>query len=227
MGDYERALDDADDAILLDPANPEAYRVRAYLGIKVGACIRCPGGRQRGYANGAGLLRRLSLARIAVYLALEQYDNAITDARARSTWRRRAVFGYNARAWAYAKAGQYEKALEDANRSIELDDECAECYDTRSLAQLGLGNLNEAESDADRALQLSDQCELGLRGPRQGLPGQEPARCGAGRRQRGGGSPGPNERDVYSIRAQIYRAMGRTSEANRDEARKEAALVLD
>ena len=32
---------------------------------------------------------------------------------------------------------------------------------------------------------------------------------------------GPNERDVYSIRAQIYRAMGRTSEANRDEVRKE------
>ena len=91
-GDYERALEDADDAILLDPANPEAYRVRAYLGIKVGSCMNA--------LADANIVTEMVpsfsgayLARIAVYLALEQYEMLSPMRRGRSTWRRRAVSG--------------------------------------------------------------------------------------------------------------------------------------
>jgi tetratricopeptide (TPR) repeat protein len=152
-GDYDRAIEQIDEAIKADPANPRFYSER---GVARGANHQLreavedldhaisldPG------SSVAFLERGVLYAGMSEFgRAIEDYDEAIKlfPANAR---------GYLLRGIVYLDKREYDRAIEDFDQSIKLDPLCPSGFNARGLAYDLKGQRDRAIADYDRAIEL-------------------------------------------------------------------------
>ncbi len=156
MGRIDRALDDFNRAIALDPSDYYAYINRGYAYSNLGQTDKaladfdnaialnprsCEAYTNKGMVYGkAGLFDK----------AIEQFNKAI-DIKPDS------AMTYGNRGLAYSLLGQPDRALEDLNKALQLDENYAEAYGTRGNLYLKAGNRELAVSDFQKACDLGDQ----------------------------------------------------------------------
>ena len=124
LGQYERAIQDYDEAIRLNsaliPQDPYTL-TRSYS--------------DRGLA----------------YAALGQHERAIQDYDEVIRLDPQDAFSYNIRGDAYYKLGQNERAIQDYDEAIRLDPQITYTYSDRGLAYAELGKSVESERDIQNA----------------------------------------------------------------------------
>jgi tetratricopeptide (TPR) repeat protein len=161
MGRIDRAIDDFNKAIALDPSDYYAYINRGLVYSETGQTGKAledfdkaialnprsfEAYTNKGMAYGkAGLLDR----------AIEQFSKAI-DIKPDS------AIAYGNRGLAYSLIGQPDRALEDLNKALRLDENYAEAYGNRGNLYLKTGNRELAFSDFQKACDLGDRkgCEV-------------------------------------------------------------------
>jgi tetratricopeptide (TPR) repeat protein len=152
-GDYDQAIEQIDQAIKLDPANPRFYSER---GIVRGAnhqfreavedldrAISLDPG-----SSVAFLERGVLYASMGEFgHTIEDYDEAIKlfPANAR---------GYLLRGIVYLDKREYDRAIEDFDQSIKLDPLCPSGFNARGFAYDLKGQRDRAMADYDRAIEL-------------------------------------------------------------------------
>ena len=152
---YERAIQDYNKAIQLDPNNAEAYNNRgnAYAkGLKqyeraiqdYNKAIQLNPNDERAYNN-----RGIS------YRNLKQYERAIQDYDKAIQLNPNLYQAYNNRGNAYGNLGQYERAIQDYNKAIQLNPNYAEAYNSRGFTYYIMKKYDLAFKDANKALQLN------------------------------------------------------------------------
>jgi tetratricopeptide (TPR) repeat protein len=155
-GRLERALEDLDKAIALDPSDYKSYVNRGLVHIEIGQMDKAiedldkaitlnprsfEAYTNKGMAYGrAGLLDR----------AIEQFSKAI-DLEPDT------AIAYGNRGLAYFLIGQLDRALEDLNKAIELDEDYEQAYFDRGNLHLKLGNRELALSDFQKACEFGDE----------------------------------------------------------------------
>lgn len=128
LDQYDLALADLDQALVLDPSMAIAYAYRSYVYSDLGD-----------YDLAVGEANR------AIELGSELNENT-----------RSAIF--HARSWANINIGDYPSAVADATESINLigadAPDTARTYNLRSQANRYLGNYDQALSDATQAIEI-------------------------------------------------------------------------
>ena len=143
--DYDRAIEDYNKAIALDPNYADAYNNRGAVYAK-NSLIKA-------------LLDKNKNPRIAdVYKnnADEDYDRAIEDYNKAIALDPNYALAYARRGSAYDNKGQYDRAIEDYNKAIALDPNYAAAYNNRGLAYYKKGNMGRAISDFQKACDMGD-----------------------------------------------------------------------
>jgi len=153
LGDKQKAIDDCDKAIQINPNYADAYSARAIikyeLGDKQGAIDDCDkviqlnpddadayGARgQARYESGD------KQGAIADYNKVIQLNPNDADA-------------YNNRGLVKAQLGDQQGAIADYNKVIQLNPNDADAYSNRGLAKSELGGKQDAIADYDKAIQI-------------------------------------------------------------------------
>ncbi len=149
----ERAFEDFNQAIALDPVSPYAYnnRGRVYfdLGMDEAALADFTTAIDQdpryyiAYNNRGLALQRLGRPG----RALEDYSTAIT-------LRPDYVSALTNRGMVYSDRGEQDRAINDFSAAIEADPSYRDAYIARGMAFTGQGRYGEAVSDLDRAIEL-------------------------------------------------------------------------
>ena len=155
LGRYERAIEDFNRALEINPRYALAYNNRGAAYAKKGDLDRAISDFNRaieinpGYAD-AYVNRGLA------YYNKGDLDRAIFDFNRALEINPRDVEAYVNRGAAYADKGDLDGAISDFNRAIEINPGYALAYNNRGLAYYYKGDLEKACLDAKRA------CELGI-----------------------------------------------------------------
>ena len=149
----EEARAEYEEAIRLDPQNPEAYYGRGNAELQLGQldlalqdfdeAIRLDPNHAMAHANRAGVY----LVTGKFDLSIEGYGEAIRIDPQNITY-------YSSRAMAYLNGGQLELAIQDLDTAIEFDPEDSQAYISRAMVYTLLGRLEEAEQDINRSVEL-------------------------------------------------------------------------
>jgi tetratricopeptide (TPR) repeat protein len=151
LGQAERAIQDYDQAIRIDPRFAIAYRNRglSYAGLGQFALAI------QDYDQAIGIDSSYTLAylnRGAAYSALGERDRAAQDYGQAVRLDPNNADGYNGRCYAFAVIGRAADGLADCDRSLQLRPNDANTLDSRAYAYLRLGRLNESLRDYDAAI---------------------------------------------------------------------------
>jgi tetratricopeptide (TPR) repeat protein len=159
-GLYDRAIQDYDRAIELDPKYADAYYNRGNAYKDKGLYDRAI----QNYDRAIELDPKDAFAyynRGNAYQDKGLYDRAIQDYdRAIELDPKYAVAYYN-RGNAYNNKGLYDRAIQDYDRAIELDPKDAFAYNNRGNAYKNKGLYDRAIQDYDRAIELNPKREYG------------------------------------------------------------------
>lgn len=146
-GDVQAALDEADQAVTLNPRVPVLYLYRSLIRQKAGDLDSARDDLETGREIGPSgwMMPPLSLGASAIYLRNQPLDAItwFTDVLAEQP---DFVDGYTLRSIAYYVAGQYDEAGSDAQKAIDLGSEFNFPYLVAGLVSLRHGNLSEAQS---------------------------------------------------------------------------------
>jgi tetratricopeptide (TPR) repeat protein len=155
MGRMDRALDDINKAIALDPSDYYAYINRGLANSETGQVDKAIEDfdkavslNPRSYEayNNKGMV----YGKIGLFgNAIEQFNKSI-DIKPNS-------LAYGNRGLAYSLIGDYDRALQDLNNAIELDNNDAGSYGARGNLYLKTGNSELAVSDFQKACDLRDE----------------------------------------------------------------------
>jgi tetratricopeptide (TPR) repeat protein len=155
-GQYEKALEMYERAIVLNSSDWEYYINRGYAYEEMGKrdkamedfdkSIALNPRSYKAYANKGMIYGKTGLFNRAI----EQFNKAI-DINPDS------ALSYGNRGLAYSLTGDYDKALQDLNKAIELDNNDAGSYGTRGNLYLRSGNNELAASDFEKACALRDE----------------------------------------------------------------------
>ncbi|MBP5974644.1 tetratricopeptide repeat protein [Brasilonema sp. CT11] len=151
--DYQGAIADYNQALLINPNNPDAYfgRSKAYYYLKnypaaledVNKILQLSPKNANVYSN-RGLLRYESGDKQA---ALADYNSAIQlDPKYASAYNNRGVLRY--------ESGDKQAALADYNSAIQLDPKYAPAYTYRGILRKQSGDKQAALADFNSAIQL-------------------------------------------------------------------------
>jgi tetratricopeptide (TPR) repeat protein len=153
-GDNDRAIQDLDEAVRIDPNYATAYYNR-------GIAYNNKDQHERAIQDFDQAIRLKSdyIAaynnRGSAYDDLGQYERAIQDYN--EVIRRDPNYGMaiNNRGVAYKNLHQYERAVADYTKAISLDQSKANRWANRCWARMILGKLKEALADCDHSLKLN------------------------------------------------------------------------
>ena len=145
-GDYDRAIQDTDQAIVLNPNESSFYYTRGLAYKKKGdfdhaiqdfnEAIQLNPNFERAYYD-----------RGNAYIDEEQYDRAIQDFNEAIRLNPNNANNYNNRGVAYKRKGDYGRAIEDYNHAIHLNSNDTTPYGNRGDAYFAQSNLTAAIAD--------------------------------------------------------------------------------
>lgn len=191
-GDFDKAIENYNMAIVLNPNFSEAYfnRGLSYYNKKdFDKSIA-------DYTHSAELDPRNAVIynnRGDAFYRKQDFDKAIIDYDKAVSLNPRYLKAFYNRGLAYACQQDYEKAIEDFDKVLELNPNFAEAWHIRGLAYDYMGNYDKAIADYDKAIELNpnfteaiNHRELAKGKKERGeVPGSEPGVAGA---TTGGGS---------------------------------------
>ncbi|MCX8175350.1 MAG: tetratricopeptide repeat protein [Candidatus Micrarchaeota archaeon] len=155
-GDYERAIEAYNTAIILNPTFSEAYfnRGLCYYNLKNFEKAISD------YTKAAELDPKNPVIynnRGDAYYRKQDFNAAIEDYDRALAINPKYLKAFYNRGLAYACLQDYEKAVEDFTEVINLNPEFAEAYHIRGLAYDYLNQLEKAIKDYDKAIELNPQ----------------------------------------------------------------------
>jgi tetratricopeptide (TPR) repeat protein len=160
LGDHQGALNDANQAIQLDPKNVFAYMNRANARGNLGD--------HQGALNDANQAIQLDpknvfayLLRAQAYTFLGNFQEALIDSNQAIQLNAKLPEGYIVRANAYVFLGDLQAALQDLKQSIKLNSKSFNGFGNRSEIYSLLKNYSSALTDADTTLQLNPRNSWG------------------------------------------------------------------
>lgn len=155
MGDFRKALDDAEKAVKINPKEAAVYNNRGCIFIKSGDDINKAFNDFNKVIELDASYISAYINRANVYLKMKEPQKAISDCtKAIEISPDGNAEPYYNRGLAYMNIGETTKALDDYNRVIEIDPENAEAYAKRGLINSQSGNTQEAISDYEEFLRL-------------------------------------------------------------------------
>jgi len=155
-GNYEKAIENYNMAIILNPTFSEAYfnRGLSYYNVK---------NFDKGisdYTKAAELDPKNPVIynnRGDAHYRKQDFDSAIVDYDKAISMNKKYLKAYYNRGLAYACQQDYEKAIEDFNMVIELNPNFAEAYHIRGLAYDYMNDFDKAIADYDKAIELNPE----------------------------------------------------------------------
>jgi len=157
-GDYERAIEDYNMAILLSPVFSEAYFNRALSYYQLKNFDKAVGD----YSKASELDPKNPIIynnRGDAYYRKQDYSSAIKDYDKSILLNPDYLKAFYNRGLSYASLEDYEKAIEDFTKVLELKNDFAEAYHLRGLAYEYNGMLDKAVEDYEKALKLNPELE--------------------------------------------------------------------
>jgi len=158
VGNFQKALDDAEKAIKINPKDATGYNNRGCIFVKSGDDVNKA---LNDFNKAIELNARYGNAygnRANVYLKMREPQKAISDCTKAiellSNTGKESMEPYYNRGLAYMNTGETAKALDDYNKVIELDPENAEAYAKRGAINSVSGNKQEAIHDYEEFLRL-------------------------------------------------------------------------
>jgi tetratricopeptide (TPR) repeat protein len=145
-GDYDRAIQDTDQAILLNPKEPSFYYTRGLAYKKKGDFDRA----NQDFNEAIRLnpnFERAYYDRGNAYIDKEEYDRAIQEFNEAIRLDPNNANNYNNRGVAYKRKGDYGRAIQDYNQAINLNSNDTIAYFNRGDAYLAQSNLTAAIAD--------------------------------------------------------------------------------
>ena len=155
-GDYDKAIEAYNTAIILNPTFSEAYFNR-------GLCHYNLKNFDKGiadYAKSAELDPKNPVIynnRGDAYYRKQQFNEAIEDYERALALNPKYLKAFYNRGLAYACLQDYEKAVEDFTEVVKLNSSFSEAYHIRGLAYDYLNQLDKAIADYDKAIELNPQ----------------------------------------------------------------------
>jgi SpoVK/Ycf46/Vps4 family AAA+-type ATPase len=154
QGNYEKAIENYNMAILLNPVFSEAYFNRALCHYHLKNYDKAI----EDYTKAIELDPRNPIIynnRGDAYYRKQDYLNAIKDYDKAISLNKNYLKAYYNRGLAYASLENYDKAIEDFTKVIELDEKFADAWHLRGLAKEYNGDYAGAEEDFKKALELN------------------------------------------------------------------------
>jgi len=153
-GDYQKAIENYNMAIILNPTFSEAYfnRGLCYYNLKnFDKAIT-------DYTKSAELDPKNAVIynnRGDAFYRKQDFDKAIVDYDKAIALNPKYLKAYYNRGLAYACLQDYERAVEDFDKVVELNPNFAEAYHIRGLAYDYMNNFDKAIADYDKAIELN------------------------------------------------------------------------
>ncbi len=157
-GNYDKAIENYNTAIILNPNFPEAYFNR-------GLCYYVKKDYDKAIKDYTKAAEQDSENPVIfnnrgdAYYRKQEYNKAIMDYDKAVTLNSSYLKSYYNRGLAYAVLEDYDKAIEDFSKVIELDTDFAEAYYVRGLAYEYLESYDKATEDYEKALKLNPEME--------------------------------------------------------------------
>jgi len=155
-GDYEKAIEAYNTAIILNPTFSEAYFNRGLCQYNLKNFDKAIAD----YAKSAELDPKNPVIynnRGDAYYRKQQFNEAIEDYERALALNPKYLKAFYNRGLAYACLQDYEKAVEDFTEVIKLNTSFSEAYHIRGLAYDYLNQLDKAIADYDKAIELNPQ----------------------------------------------------------------------
>ncbi len=162
-GEYDRAIQDFDEAIKLDPTHAKPFNNRGVAYLRKGEydlaiesldeAIKLDPNYGGAFANRAG-----------IYLKKNEYDRAARDYDEAIRLKPDLEAVWNGRCWTRAIIGELQAGLEDCNKALQSGPNNAGTYDSRGLIHLKMGQLGAAIDDYSSALGFDPKLASALYG---------------------------------------------------------------
>jgi lipoprotein NlpI len=155
-GDLDEAMDDFDQAIVLDPQNVDAYYCRG----SVKSRLENWDGAIADFTRNIELNPKSADAYFYRGLARNEkgdLDGAIADDNQAIALDSRNVKAYYSRGYGKARKGDLDGAIADYSRAIEIDPKGAQYFGSRAFAKAGKGDWVGAMADDSQAIVLDPQ----------------------------------------------------------------------
>ncbi len=155
-GDYEKAIENYNMAILLNPLFSEAYFNRALSYYQLKNYDKSIAD----YTEAAELDPKNPIIfnnKGDAFYRKQDYTSAIKDYDKAIMLNPNYLKAFYNRALSYASLEDYEKAVEDFSKVVQLKPDFAEAYHLRGLAYEYAGDLDSAIGDYEKAIQLSPE----------------------------------------------------------------------
>ena len=152
-GEYDRAIEDFDQAIRLDPTAAETFNNRGVARSHKGQFDRAIGDYDQAIALDPGYAEAYS-NRGSALGDKGQYDRAIRDFDRAIELQPDNAFAYNNRGVIYGETGRYDRAVEDFDVAIKLNSSYAEALNNRGIAKRKLGDTIGGNADIAKAKEM-------------------------------------------------------------------------
>ena len=162
-GDYDRAIQDFDESIKLNPTHAKPFNNRGVAYVRKGEydlaiksldeAIKLNPSYGGAFANRAG-----------IYLKKNEYDRAARDYDEAIRLEPDLEAVWSGRCWTRAILGELRTALEDCNKALQSGPNNAGTYDSRGLIHLKMGQLGAAIDDYSSALGFDPKLASALYG---------------------------------------------------------------
>lgn len=158
---YDRAIQDYNEAIRINPNNAHAFAGRGNAYSKEGRYDLAI----RDFEEGMRLNPKFNLLsnRAAAYFGKGQYDRAIQDYDELIRRNPRDAGAFHHRGMAHLNKGQYDRAIQDFDETIQLEPKLASAFNNRGVAYSSKGQYDRAIQDFDEALQINPRDTMSFR----------------------------------------------------------------
>jgi len=152
-GNLRKALEVMNEAVGMEPKNPNAYGMRGYVFRKMGKNGEAIKDLNKGIELKPDLARAY-FERGFIYSEIGETEKSIQDYSKDIELRPKLAVSYNNRGNCYTKLRQYEKALMDFNESLARNPKYALAYRNRGLCYFNIKKYDEAIEDYNQAIAL-------------------------------------------------------------------------